>query len=110
MTIYIVDEAGGVMPGWREGEKYGWCRDRSRPRVFESGGEDKRRSRKTRLPKSREYGCTRREIYTGGCTKMGTSSFWGRKDDQVKIRGYRIEIGEVENRLSEIAGIKEAGW
>ncbi|MDT2264303.1 hypothetical protein P7H12_12855 [Paenibacillus larvae] len=32
----------------------------------------------------------------------------GRKDDQVKIRGYRIEIGEVENRLSEIAGIKEA--
>ncbi|MDT2194480.1 AMP-binding protein [Paenibacillus larvae] len=38
----------------------------------------------------------------------GNIEFLGRKDDQVKIRGYRIEIGEVENRLSEIAGIKEA--
>ncbi|MDT2260999.1 hypothetical protein P7H06_17860 [Paenibacillus larvae] len=30
MTIYIVDEAGGVMPGWREGRNMG-SRDRSRP-------------------------------------------------------------------------------
>ncbi|MDT2293583.1 hypothetical protein P7H15_13070 [Paenibacillus larvae] len=36
---------------------------------------------------------------------MGTSSFWGERMTRSKIRGYRIEIGEVENRLSEIAGI-----
>ncbi|UCH93414.1 MAG: non-ribosomal peptide synthetase, partial [Candidatus Aminicenantes bacterium] len=32
----------------------------------------------------------------------------GRKDHQVKIRGFRIEPGEIESRLLDAAGIKEA--
>lgn len=38
----------------------------------------------------------------------GNLFFRGRLDDQVKIRGYRVELGEIENRLKEISGIREA--
>ena len=37
----------------------------------------------------------------------GNIVYLGRKDHQVKIRGNRIEIGEVENKLTTLAGIKE---
>ncbi len=35
-------------------------------------------------------------------------AFWGRLDHQVKIRGFRVELGEIEYRLLECEGIKEA--
>ncbi|MGE5340609.1 MAG: amino acid adenylation domain-containing protein [Candidatus Omnitrophota bacterium] len=38
----------------------------------------------------------------------GNIEFLGRIDHQVKILGYRIELGEIENRLTRVAGIKEA--
>jgi amino acid adenylation domain-containing protein/thioester reductase-like protein len=34
--------------------------------------------------------------------------FVGRNDDQVKVRGFRVELGEVEARLREHAGVREA--
>lgn len=34
--------------------------------------------------------------------------FLGRRDAQVKIRGFRIEIGEIENKLLTMAGVREA--
>jgi amino acid adenylation domain-containing protein len=37
----------------------------------------------------------------------GKIEFLGRIDQQVKIRGFRIETGEIENRLSKHADIKE---
>jgi amino acid adenylation domain-containing protein len=37
----------------------------------------------------------------------GNIEFMGRADDQVKIRGYRIEVGEVEEALRSVTGIKE---
>ncbi|MDQ1355213.1 MAG: hypothetical protein QG657_5523, partial [Acidobacteriota bacterium] len=37
-----------------------------------------------------------------------TIEFLGRKDHQVKIRGFRIEPGEIEHRLIELPGIKDA--
>ncbi|MDH6122398.1 amino acid adenylation domain-containing protein [Kitasatospora sp. GAS204B] len=33
--------------------------------------------------------------------------FLGRKDDQVKIRGFRIEIGDIENALLRVPGIRD---
>ena len=38
----------------------------------------------------------------------GSIEFLGRVDQQVKIRGFRVELGEIENRLKEYPGIKEA--
>jgi tyrocidine synthetase-3 len=38
----------------------------------------------------------------------GNIEFLGRIDYQVKIRGFRVETGEIESRLSNYPGIKEA--
>ncbi|TJZ54671.1 amino acid adenylation domain-containing protein [Streptomyces piniterrae] len=38
----------------------------------------------------------------------GRLEFLGRRDAQVKIRGFRIEIGEVENQLARVDGVRDA--
>jgi len=38
----------------------------------------------------------------------GKIEFLGRNDQQVKIRGYRVELGEIEARLAEYPGVREA--
>ena len=38
----------------------------------------------------------------------GKLEFLGRRDTQVKISGFRIEIGEIENRLLRLPGIRDA--
>ncbi|MCE3550960.1 amino acid adenylation domain-containing protein [Pseudonocardia sp. RS11V-5] len=49
-------------------------------------------------------------LYRGGdygrWTPEGKLEFLGRRDSQVKIRGFRIEIGEIENALSGIPGVR----
>ncbi|MBP2365564.1 non-ribosomal peptide synthetase [Pseudonocardia parietis] len=37
----------------------------------------------------------------------GTLEFLGRRDTQVKIRGFRIEIGEIENTLARVPGVRD---
>ncbi len=38
----------------------------------------------------------------------GTIEFVGRNDSQVKVRGFRIELTEIEERLLEFEGVREA--
>ncbi|MFI8460109.1 amino acid adenylation domain-containing protein [Kitasatospora sp. NPDC085464] len=38
----------------------------------------------------------------------GRIEYLGRRDEQVKIRGFRIEIGEIENKLLAMPGVREA--
>jgi amino acid adenylation domain-containing protein len=37
----------------------------------------------------------------------GKLEFLGRRDNQVKIRGFRIEIGEIENALLRVPGVRD---
>jgi amino acid adenylation domain-containing protein len=37
----------------------------------------------------------------------GKLEFLGRRDNQVKIRGFRIEIGEIENALLRVSGVRD---
>jgi amino acid adenylation domain-containing protein/non-ribosomal peptide synthase protein (TIGR01720 family) len=38
----------------------------------------------------------------------GTLEYVGRADSQVKIRGFRVELGEIEARIREHAGVRDA--
>jgi amino acid adenylation domain-containing protein len=38
----------------------------------------------------------------------GTIEFLGRNDFQIKLRGHRVELGEIEARLNELPGVREA--
>ena len=44
----------------------------------------------------------------GRWLKDGTIEYLGRNDEQIKIRGYRVELGEIEARLREYEGVREA--
>ncbi|WP_406484538.1 non-ribosomal peptide synthetase [Streptomyces sp. NBC_01563] len=50
-------------------------------------------------------------LYRGGdygrWTPGGRLEFLGRRDTQVKIRGFRIEIGEIENALLQVPGVRD---
>jgi len=37
----------------------------------------------------------------------GTLEFLGRRDTQVKVHGFRIEIGEIENALLRVGGVRD---
>ena len=45
----------------------------------------------------------------GRCLPDGTHIFLGRTDNQVKFMGYRLELSDIENALTAIDGVSEAG-
>lgn len=44
----------------------------------------------------------------GYWTEGGEVVCLGRRDGQIKIRGFRVEIGEIENAMQTVAGVREA--
>ncbi|MFH8572683.1 amino acid adenylation domain-containing protein [Streptomyces sp. NPDC017993] len=53
-----------------------------------------------------------RRLFRGGdygrWSADGKLEFFGRRDSQIKIRGFRIEIGEIENALLRMPGVRDA--
>ncbi|MFE0511713.1 amino acid adenylation domain-containing protein [Streptomyces sp. NPDC058964] len=69
---------------------------------------DPERTRAAYLPDPYRAGT---RLYLGGdygrWHPSGKLEFLGRRDAQVKIRGFRIEIGEIENALLRLPGVRD---
>jgi amino acid adenylation domain-containing protein len=102
-TVYVADEhlmpvplgAPGliVFSGVCVGR--GYVNDPERTRLM--FGDDPHR-KDERICRTGDYGRWRPD---------GKLDFLGRRDNQVKIRGFRIEIGEVENGLLRVPGVRD---
>ncbi|MBV8485513.1 MAG: amino acid adenylation domain-containing protein, partial [Verrucomicrobia bacterium] len=131
--IYILDPQGQPVPIGVIGELYiggaGVARgylnrpqltgERFVPDPFRSGRDELPLVRGTagtpvsnRTPDEQEFLPSDARMYrTGDLARYlpdGNIEFLGRDDGQVKLRGFRIEVGEIETRLRQSAGIKEA--
>jgi amino acid adenylation domain-containing protein len=104
VRIYVVDEKLQPVPPGEVGEIVfsGVC-------VGRGYINDPERTRAAFLPDRRHPGA---RMYRSGdfgrATPGGKLEFLGRRDSQVKISGFRIEIGEIENRLLRVAGVRDA--
>jgi amino acid adenylation domain-containing protein len=103
VAVYIVDEHLALAPLGAPGEIVfsgvcvgrGYINDPERTqRVFMADLHREGR----RLYRSGDY---------GRWLPDGKLEFLGRRDSQVKISGFRIEIGEIENTLLRIPGVRE---
>ncbi|MEU4213031.1 amino acid adenylation domain-containing protein [Streptomyces sp. NPDC026206] len=103
VTVYVVDEHLRPVPLGAPGEIVfsGVCVGRGYvndpERTAAAFGSDPHRPG-ARLYRSGDF---------GRWTPEGTLEFLGRRDAQVKIRGFRIEIGEIENQLLRLPGVRD---
>ncbi|MER5360826.1 amino acid adenylation domain-containing protein [Streptomyces sp. NPDC002785] len=103
VTVYVVDEQLRPVPLGAPGEIVfsgvcvgrGYVNDPERTAL--AFGEDPHRPGQ-RLYRSGDFGRWLPE---------GSLEFLGRRDAQVKIRGFRIEIGEIENQLLHLPGVRD---
>ncbi|WP_435239108.1 non-ribosomal peptide synthetase [Streptomyces sp. YPW6] len=103
VTVYVVDENLRPVPLGAPGEiafsgvcvGRGYVNDPERTAL--AFGDDPHR------PGSRLY----RSGDFGRWLPEGKLEFLGRRDAQVKIRGFRIEIGEIENQLLRLPGVRD---
>jgi amino acid adenylation domain-containing protein len=104
VSAYVVDEHLGLVPLGAPGEIVfsgvcvgrGYINDPERTR--QAFMADPQREGE-RLYRSGDYGRWLPE---------GKLEFLGRRDTQIKISGFRIEIGEIENALLKVPGIRDA--
>ncbi len=103
VRVYVVDEHLGLVPLGAPGEIVfsgvcvgrGYVNDPERTRLAFTADPYR--------PGERLY----RSGDQGRWRPDGKLEFLGRKDTQVKVRGFRIEIGEVENALLRVAGVRD---
>ncbi|MGE5763734.1 MAG: non-ribosomal peptide synthetase, partial [Mycobacterium leprae] len=103
VRVYLVDEHLSLVPLGAPGEIVfsGVC-------VGRGYVNDPERTRKAFLADPHRKG---ERLYRGGdygrWLPEGKLEFLGRRDTQVKIRGFRIEIGEIENALLRVPGVRD---
>ena len=103
MHVYVVDEHLAPVPLGAPGEIVfsgvcvgrGYVNDPERTRLAFMADPHREGER---LYRSGDYGRWRPD---------GKLEFLGRRDTQVKIRGFRIEIGEIENALLRVPGVRD---
>jgi len=103
VSVYIVDEHLAPVPLGAPGEIVfsGVC-------VGRGYINDPERTRQAFMADPHRAG---RRLYRSGdygrWLPDGKLEFLGRRDSQVKISGFRIEIGEIENTLLRVPGVRE---
>ncbi len=103
VSVYIVDEHLAPVPLGAPGEIVfsGVC-------VGRGYINDPERTRQAFMAEPHRAG---RRLYRSGdygrWLPDGKLEFLGRRDSQVKISGFRIEIGEIENTLLRVPGVRE---
>src|SRR3989449_188710 len=103
VLIYVVDEQLQPVPLGAPGEIVfsGVC-------VGRGYINDPERTQRAFLPDPLRPG---QRVYRSGDYGRGLPEgkleFLGRRDSQVKISGFRIEIGEIENQLLKLPGVRE---
>jgi len=103
VSVYIVDEHLAMVPLGAPGEIVfsGVC-------VGRGYINDPERTRRAFMTDPYREG---RRLYRSGdhgrWLPEGKVEFLGRRDNQVKISGFRIEIGEIENTLLRVPGVRE---
>ena len=103
MRVYVVDEHLSPVPLGAPGEIVfsGVC-------VGRGYINDPERTRRAFMADPHRPG---QRLYRGGdygrWLPEGKLEFLGRRDTQVKIRGFRIEIGEIENALLRVPGVRD---
>ncbi|POX36952.1 non-ribosomal peptide synthetase, partial [Streptomyces sp. Ru73] len=103
VRVHVVDEHLAPVPLGAPGEIVfsGVC-------VGRGYINDPERTRKAFLPDPHRAG---ERLYRSGdqgrWQAEGKLEFLGRRDTQVKIRGFRIEIGEIENTLLRMDGVRD---
>jgi amino acid adenylation domain-containing protein len=104
VSVYVVDEHLSLVPLGAPGEIVfsGVC-------VGRGYVNDPERTRKAFMADPHREG---HRLYRSGdygrWLPEGKLEFLGRRDTQVKISGFRIEIGEIENTLLRMPGIRDA--
>jgi amino acid adenylation domain-containing protein len=104
VRIYLMDEQLQPVPTGQPGEIVfgGVC-------VGRGYINDPERTKAAFLPDPQHPG---ERMYRSGdygrALPGGKLEFLGRRDAQVKISGFRIEIGEIENQLVKLEGVREA--
>jgi amino acid adenylation domain-containing protein len=101
--VYVVDENLSPVPLGAPGEIVF-----SGPCVGRGYINDPERTQRAFVPDPHRQG---ERLYRSGdfgrWLPNGKLEYMGRRDAQVKINGFRIEIGDVENRLLQLPGIRE---